>query len=457
MPNIILIHTDDTGRYIGPYGFDIDTPRLHQLADEGIRFRHAYCAGPTCSPSRAAVMTGQSPHANGMIGLAHRGFALDAYDRHLATYLSAHGFETVLAGEQHEASVEEMDRDDAAREIIGYDRVLEGDSVELDTIPQHERTAVDLASANATAAYVANWDRDDDPFFLSLGLYNTHKPFPLEQDMIDPEDVRVPEPLPDVRPIREEMAAYHVLAAYVDECVGIVLDALDDSPAEDETLVVFTTDHGIPFPYMKCDLWDGGIGVALIARFPEGYRTGESEERLVSTMDLYPTSCDYLDVPIPDWVEGPSLMPLVRDEADAVREAVFSEVTYHAAYEPKRCVRTTRYKYIKRFDEAYPREVGPNTDDGPAKRFLIERGFLERHRPPEALYDLIHDPNERNNLIDDPAHQDVKTALASRLERWMIETDDPLLNGPVPKPAGAVADRQDGVHPGQEYEPANAR
>jgi len=460
VPNIVIVHTDDTGRYIGPYGHDIDTPNLSALADDGLLFRDAYCAGPTCSPSRAAVMTGQCPHANGMLGLAHRGFDLEDYGRHLATYLSERGVETVLAGQQHEVTRDGLGRHEAAREVLGYDRTLEGDdaAVEGRDLDGNDATPRDLANAAAAAEFVRERDADS-PFFLSVGLYNTHQPMPLDQETVDPDRVQPPAPLPDVEPVREEMAAYHVLARYVDECVGTVVEGLADGGHLEETLVVFATDHGIPFPNMKCDLWDDGIGVSLVASFPEEerYRTGEVEDAMVSTMDLYPTACELLDLEIPDWVEGPSLLPLATGTADSVREQIFSEVTYHAAYEPKRCVRTERYKYIRRFDEEYTREVGSNTDDGPSKRFLTDRGFLERERPREALYDVYHDPNERENLADDPAHRDVRDAMAGRLEAWMERTDDPLLDGPVPKPEGAVADRRDGLDPGGEYEPAGAR
>lgn len=453
MTNVVIVHTDDTGRYIGPYGHHIDTPRLEDLADEGLLFRQAFCAGPTCSPSRSAVMTGQSPHVNGMIGLAHRGFSLADPDRHLANYLREHGVETVLSGQQHEADGEDW------HDELAYDTVLEGDDSVLEgrTLDGNDATPRDLANANAAAAFVRDRDPDAGPFFMSVGLYNTHQPMPLEQTTVDPDRVQPPAPLPDVPPVREEMAAYHVLAQYVDECVGLVVDGLADGGHLDDTVIVFTTDHGIAFPSMKCDLWDAGIGVSLVMRFPDGSRAGEVEDDLASTMDLYPTFCELLDVPIPADTEGVSLMPLVTEEADSVRERVFSEVTYHAAYEPKRSVRTRRYKYIERFDDAYTREVGPNTDDGPSKRFLMERGFLERERPRVALYDLYHDPNERANLADDPAHAGLRESLAAQLHDWMAATDDPIRDGPVPKPAGAVADRQDGVHPGDAYEPADAR
>jgi arylsulfatase A-like enzyme len=404
-------------------------------------------------------MTGQSPHASGMLGLAHRGFTLDAPERHLATYLGEGDVETVLCGQQHEAAPDVTGTEEPAREVLGYDRVLAGDedAVEDRDLDGNEHTPRDLANATAAASFIRDRDPEEGSFFLSLGLYNTHQPMPLDQTTVDPDRVAVPAPLPDVPAVREEVAAYHVLAQYVDECVGTVERALADAGRRDDTLVVFTTDHGLPFPRMKCDLRDGGIGVSLLARFPDGRRAGETTDALVSTMDLYPTLCAFLGRPVPDWAEGISLLELTTGDADSVRERVFSEVTYHAAYEPKRCVRTRRYKYVRFFDEEYTREVGPNTDDGPSKRFLTERGFLERTRPREALYDLVQDPNERENLAADPAHEDVRASLAEGLEAWMARTDDPLLEGPVSKPPGAVADARDAIDPRDEYEPADAR
>lgn len=442
MPNVVLIHTHDTGRYIGPNGYDIETPTLSRLADEGIRFRNAFCAAPTCSPSRAALMTGQCPHSNGMLGLAHRGFSLDDYGRHIATYLGERGIETVLAGLQHEARQEAVDDGDLARDVLGYDTVLAGDRTSVDgpDWATDDGTAQDLATAAGTAAFLRERDADADPFFLSVGLFNSHKPMPLDQTVINPDRVQPPAPLPDVEPVREEMAAFHLLVRYVDRCVETVLDGLADSGLRDDTLVVFTTDHGIPFPYMKCTLRDDGIGVSLLACFPDGYRAGETEDALVSTMDLYPTFCEYLDVPVPEWVEAVSQMPVVTGERDSVREQVVAEVNYHSAYEPMRCVRTDRYKYIRRFDTQHTRVVEANIDDGPSKRFLVDHGLREREPPREALYDLYHDPNEQDNLAADSARQDVREAMVDRLEVWMERTEDPLLEGAVPAPPGADVD-----------------
>ncbi|MFB6219356.1 MAG: sulfatase [Halobacteriaceae archaeon] len=434
MTNVVLVHTDDTGRYIGPYGRSVETPALQGLADEGVLFRNAHCATPTCSPSRGALLTGSSPHSNGLVGLAHRGFEMDDYGRHLAGYLSRQGVETVLAGQQHEADPEGTTREAAASDLLGYDRVLEGDASAVDPSIDHDRTRMDLASADAAAAYLRE---ADDPFFLSLGLWNTHKPVPLDQHTVNPAHVRPPSPLPDAPAVREEIAAFHVLVRYADECVDRVVRALRDAGRLEDTLVVFTTDHGPPFPGMKGELTEGGTGIALVVRLPEGEdaRRGVAEDSLVSNVDLFPTICESLGVPVPAWVEGTSLLGLCRGEADAVREAVFGETNYHGSYYPARCVRTERYRYVRRFElDQHGRDT---VDAGPSASFLDEHGCQGGPPPEEALYDYYCDAGGETNRADDPEYADVRAKLAARLDDWMERTDDPLLDGRVPAPEGA--------------------
>jgi arylsulfatase A-like enzyme len=470
MTNVVYVHTDDTGRYVGPYGYDVETPGIQTLAEEGVLFRDAHTAAPTCSPSRAAQMTGAAPHSSGMVGLAHRGFSLSDYDRHLSGYLSDHGFESVCAGQQHEIGAGDERVVDSPAAVLGYDRVLTGDEGAVGDLPiDSESTRTDLANAAAVADYLGS--DPEEPFFLSLGLFNTHQPMPLEQDLVDPDHVEIPAPLPDHPDVRREIAAYHVLVNYVDECVGQVLDALRGSGLLDETVVVFSTDHGAPFPHMKCNLFEDGTGISLIARFPDDVADarGRTEDAIVSNVDLVPTLCEATDTPIPEWVQGNSLLPLVRGERGSVREEVFTEVTYHAAYEPKRCVRTDRYVYIRRYGDGegepqWERDAGPvprvapNTDHGPSKDIVQDAGLFDRPFPREALYDRTLDPAERENLVAASDHQNVRDDLADRLEDWMEKTGDPLLDGPVSKPEGAIADRRDALHPDEgDYEPETAR
>ena len=268
--NILYIHSHDTGRYIQPYGHAVPTPHLQHLAEEGVLFRQAFCAGPTCSPSRAALLTGQCPHSAGMIGLAHRGFSLADPSRHLASFLRRSGYATVLCGVQHEASGSEAFRH------LGYDQAMKSPHPEEDA-------ATFLASA------------PPQPFFLSVGFGLTHRAYPPADPDLLAGYSQPPLPLPDVPEIRADMAAFKTAARELDRRIGVVLAALGRHGLDRNTLVIATTDHGIAFPRMKCTLTDQGIGVLLILRGPrEGQWTelltgGRMEEALVSHMDLYPT------------------------------------------------------------------------------------------------------------------------------------------------------------------------
>ncbi len=424
-PNILYIHSHDTGRYIQPYGRAIPTPNLQRLADEGVLFRQACCAGPTCSPSRAALLTGQSPHSAGMIGLAGRGFPMNDYSRHLVHTLREAGYRSTLVGVQHVA--------DGPRKI-GYDEV-----VDLPGRPDVEHVA--------PAAETFLKGRPAEPFFLSVGFMETHRKWEELSAAADPRHVRTPDPIPDAPETRRDMAGFIRLAGTLDSGIGRVLAALDEAGLAENTLVIATTDHGIAFPRMKCNLTDHGIGVMLILRGPGGFDGGKVSDALVSHVDLFPTLCDLLAIDPPAWLQGRSMMPLVRGEADETNEAIFAEVTYHAAYEPMRAVRTKRWKYIRRFG-GRGRLVRPNCDQGPSKDWMLAHGWAEV--PPaaeEELYDLALDPNEAHNLAGEERCAEALEEMRGRLERWMHETADPLLAGPVPAPHGARVNDPDGASP----------
>ncbi len=425
-PNILYLHSHDTGRYIQPYGHAVPTPNMQKLAEEGVLFRKAFCAGPTCSPSRAALLTGASPHSCGMTGLAHRGWSLNDYSRHIIHTLRRHGYTSALAGVQHIAQ---------RAETIGYDRILE--------LKDHR--------AETVAPAAAEWLKSGppEPFFLSVGFTHTHREFPEPSADNDPRYTLPPAPLPDTPRTRCDMAAFKTAARAYDDAVGTVLEALQACGLAADTLVASTTDHGIAFPGMKCRLTDHGIGVMLIVRGPGGFEGGKVIDGLVSQIDLFPTLCELLEIEPPPWLEGVSIMPLVRGRAEEVNKQIFAEVTWHAAYEPMRCVRTRRWKYIRRFD-GRNRPVLPNCDQSPSKDVWLEAGWRQRPVPEEQLYDLIFDPNETNNLVADAAHGRILEEMRGRLETWMKATADPLLAGPVPAPKGARANDPNGLSPQEE-------
>jgi arylsulfatase A-like enzyme len=287
-------------------------------------------------------------------------------------------------------------------------------------------------------------DRPPQPFFLSVGFFETHR------DFFEPTSVRdmlysMPlSNLPDSPVTRRDVASFKQSARALDHGVGAVLSALDEMKIADDTIVILTTDHGPPFPGGKATLTDRGLGVMLIVRGPGGFHGGRVNDALVSQIDIFPTLCELVGIDVPEHVQGRSLLPVVRGDTRDVNETVFGELTYHAAYDPQRAVRTRRHKYVRRWGER-DLPVLPNIDDSPSKELLLQHGLAETPRPREELYDLLFDPNEAHNLIGSPDHADVLADLRGRLGDWMRTTDDPLLSGHVPAPAGAEVNDPAGI------------
>ena len=423
-PNILYIHSHDTGRYVQPYGFAVPTPNIQLLADQGVLFREAFCAMPTCSGSRACLLTGQSGAGNGMLGLAHRGWQLKDYGHHLVHPLRAAGYPTTRVGEQH-ISVDPA--------VIGYDEVIPVDSTHANEIAPK---ALEVLA------------RAEEPFFASVGFFETHRSFAAPTSVRDTLYSLPPPNLPDTSQTRQDMAAFKASARSLDQGIGAVLNGLHSTGLADRTLIICTTDHGLAFPGAKATLYDRGTGVMLIVRGPGGFMGGKVIDALVTHLDIYPTICEQAGIDAPAWAEGGSLMPLVRGETDRLHDEVFTEMTYHAAYQPQRAIRTERWKYIRRYDD-YPHPVLANCDDSASKDLLVELDWADQRVDPEELYDLAFDPSEGRNVIGDPVNATVVEQLRGRLDAWMGDRDDPLLRGPLPAPPGAQVNDRDQVSPAE--------
>jgi len=431
--NIVYIHSHDSGRYLQPYGYAVPTPNLQRLATEGVLFRRAFSVAPTCSPSRASLLTGQCPHRNGMLGLAHRGFSLNDYRKHIIHTLKQAGYRSVLAGLQHIA---------AEPGTIGFDEML----------PPAMLTPVKQTAGTVSPAAAAFIERNPStPLFLDVGFQETHREYPKPTPADNPNYILPPVPIADTPQTRIDMAGHHASARLMDQGVGQVIDALERKGLLENTLVISTTDHGIAFPSMKCNLTDDGWGVSLIMRGPAEFKGGMVCDSLISHLDVFPTICDFIGLERPSWLEGKSFLPILRGQQKEINEEVFAEVNYHAAYEPKRAVRTSRWKYIRHFD-GRKAAVLPNCDDSFSKNFWLDHGWKTRAVPQEELYDLVFDPTEHQNLASDSAYQSALDEMRQRLNRWMKATDDPLLRGPVPAPHGARINDPDGVSPNEPTE-----
>lgn len=433
MLNILYLNTHDIGCYLEPYGYQVETPNLMELAKEGLIFRNTFCACPTCSPSRGALVTGQYPHSNGLIGLTHRGFTISDHSHHLASYLSGLGYETVLSGVQHEGLLRRETE-------LGYRKVLNPEEYYRKDKKQSELlTWQDEMAARNAVSYLKERDADSKPFFMAVGFGCTHRDYPEVPDDYDTAYVLPPKTIPDTPESRRDMAGLMIALKTVDRLCGTILKALKETGEYDNTLILFTTDHGVAFPKAKCNLNDDGSKVSLLMTWPGMKRRRSAVDALISQVDLFPTLCTIAGLPIPDWIQGKSFLPVIEGEKEEIRDAIFSEINYHVAYEPVRSVRTKRYRYVRHWECGYPHPMAVHIDDGESKEIFHRCGYFETTVPEEELYDLMLDPQEGNNLAGRPEYAEVLEDMRKRMEEWQIETGDPLLDGKVSLPEGAIA------------------
>ena len=275
-----------------------------------------------------------------------------------------------------------------------------------------------------------------EPFFISVGFNETHKPYPEVKKV--PKRLRVPSFLPESSEVNEDIAGLNILVERVDKHVGKILDTLKETSLYKNTLVIFTTDHGVALPGAKATLFDPGIGILLLMRGPNGISGGRKVNSLLSNIDFTPTILDYLGINIPEEMQGVSFLPVLRKRKKEVREEINTELTYHASYDPMRGIRDRKFKYIRSF-EVRPFYFPPNVDNGPAKELFREKGYYEKIRPFEFLFDIENDPLEKNNLAGNPKYSQILKKYRVKLVNWMKGTNDPLFNGPVPLPEKGIS------------------
>ncbi|MCY3784834.1 MAG: sulfatase [Chloroflexi bacterium] len=411
-PNVLIVTTHDTGRFVEPYGVaTVETPNLNRLAAEGVRF-DAYTTAPQCSPSRASLTTGRYPHANGTMGLTHgeHRWDLDSRERTIPQILRTAGYRSGHWGVEHAAR-------DPRR--IGNDVYDESPDV-----------------ASIIAGVAAFIDADPErPFVVQIGLTETHRvsdhgfggaPF-------DARGITVPAYLRDAPGTRADLADFQGCVNRADAHLGQILKALEERELLDGTLVLFVSDHGIAFPRAKCTLYDPGVEISLIARLPGTPLTGgAAPDGMASIMDVVPTLIELTGAEAPSYLHGASLLPLAAGASPGHAE-LFVEKTYHSYYDPMRGIRTDGWKYIRNFEAGLGVEVPADVAGGGAYRDLVGRLEPSVHAPAE-LYDLELDPNERSNLAGHAEYARIEAELEAKLAQWMHETRDPLLDGPVASP-----------------------
>ena len=412
--NVLIVHWHDLGRYLGVYGHpDVSSPRLDQLAAEGILFTRAHATAPLCSPSRGSLFTGRYPQSNGLLGLAHHGWEYRPDVRTLPQILTEAGWYTALFGMQHETSY-------PAR--LGFE--------EFDVSNSYCEYVVEQATQWLEDAPQLLNDTPRQPFLLTAGFFETHRPYPPERyEPADPTTVTVPDYLPDTDEVRQDLADFYGAITVADAAVGRLLDALAAGGLDGNTWVVFMTDHGPALPRAKSTLYDAGTGIALIVRPPSRLQyDAKTYDELFSGVDLLPTLLDLLGVEIPHDIDGIShsaaLVPS-PPVAIPVRTEVYTTKTYHDSFDPIRAVRTKDYSYIENYAARplldLPLDIA---DSAPG---IAVAPFIGGRRPERELYDLIDDPTESHNLLGQDAtdkSEAIANDLALLLHDWRQKTND---------------------------------
>jgi arylsulfatase A-like enzyme len=423
LPNLILITADDLGwKGLSSYGNqNLSTPHIDRLAREGVRFSHAFVAASSCSPSRASLITGQYPHTHGVTGLTHLHptKSLSPFHRTLPELLRESGFNTALQGKWHVSPY-------LPTSWYGYNERLSGILGE-DFWFYDSTKAVDFVTRNR-----------NNRFYLELNFMQNHRDsdgeFHLDADFpVDSAEIRVPEywTLPDWPEIREDVARYFSQTMKMDQIVGELLQALDDLQLAENTMVVFVSDNGPPYPGNKMTLYDRGMGTPLLVRWPKKIPAGRVVTRLVSTIDIMPTMLEAAGITPPDDVQGESLLATMQsDAAPPDDEAVFAEMTHHVHYLPGRAVRTRRWKYIKNYSDIAVGLDQNHHDDWAHRLCELPNQPWKRPRLEEELYDLAEDPDEQRNLAADPEHAEKLREMRILLRQHMVETEDPFLDAP---------------------------
>lgn len=414
-PNFIVFIADDAAwNDSGAYGNRvIKTPNINQLAEEGLVFENAFLTTSSCSPSRCSILTGRFPHSTGAPELH---MPLPAEQVLFAGELQKAGYYTVVAGKYH----------------IGAPRS------EFDSI------------YGGGPSGCENWVRamenrpKDKPFFMWLAAMDPHRDYQLNSipEPHNPADVIVPPFLPDADSTRKDLALYYDEISRLDSYMGKVMQILKDQGVDNNTLVIYMTDNGRPFPRCKTRLYDSGIKTPFIVRWPEKLQKGRTNA-LVSSIDIAPTFCELAGVEVSETFQGISFAPILKNYSATTREYIVGEHNWHDYQAHERAIRNQRYLYIR---NSFPElNASPPADAVRSLTYqemiLLEKsGKLDKNqldcftapRSAEELYDVVNDPYQFVNLADNLDYSNDLKKMRDLLDNWIVEYEDKVPVDPTP-------------------------
>jgi len=421
---------------VGVFGCPIPdtTPNIDRLAAQGMRFERAHVTVAVCQPCRNVWLSGRYPHRSGGEGfhnLRKPGLPI------LPGVLREHGYMVGLFGKvPHSTPYADFE----------WDAVQSQASLGAGRNPR--------LYGEYAAEFFRRAKGEGKPFFLMANSHDPHRPFygndrykygtpdgaQVPSKVFKPEEVVVPGFLADVPEVRLEISEYYSSVRRCDDTVGAVLKALDRSGMAEETIVMFLSDHGMPLPFAKTNVYYHSTRTPWIVRWPGRIEPGSVEsEHFVSGVDLMPTLLDLVGVEAPDGLDGFSFKPLLFGEDQPGREMVFTQFHQTAARNryPMRAVEDRRFRYIYNPWSDGQRIFRNESQSGRTMKAMLAAGRddpaiearcrLFLYRVPEEFYDLENDPDALHNLIDDPANREHLDRLRKALGQWMQRTGDPAL------------------------------
>lgn len=424
-PNILVIVADDwSNPHAGVYDDKVvKTPTFDRIAREGVVFRNAFAAAPSCTPSRASLLTGRAVHqleeGGNLWGFLPAKFTV---------------FPDLL---------------ESAGYTVGFTRKGWGPG----DFKAGGRTR--NPAGNQFASFAAFYEQapKNKPFYFWFGSQDPHRPYEEgsgARSGMNSAAVEVPGFLPDTPVTRSDILDYYFAVERVDREAGEIIKMLELAGQLNNTIVVFTSDNGMPFPRAKANLYDGGTHVPLAIRFPSRVKPGRTLDDFVVLTDIAPTLLEAAGLKPPMDMTGRTLMPLLAGERQTGRDRVFLERERHAQVRqgdlgyPARAIRNKDFLYIRNFrPERWPAgdpemyfSVGPfgDIDGGPTKDLLLQGrdnpavaryfNLATQKRPAEELYDLRKDPQQLENVAGKAEYSGAKTVLQTALLNWMRETKD---------------------------------
>lgn len=403
-PNIVWIIADDLSPELGCYGYEgVSTPNIDRLAREGRRYTAAFSTAPVCSSSRSAFITGV--------------------------------YQTATGTHHHRTEVKKP----LPGSVVPILTLLRDAGYYLsnsnNTMKRAGKTDYNFTTTGKLFDGI-DWSKRQkgQPFFAQIQIHEPHRPFVQAKDISRADSVKIPSYYPEHPVIRADWANYLASIEVLDRHVGEVLDRLEQEGELDNTVIFFFGDHGRPHYRGKQWLYDGGLHVPLMVRWPGHLQPGVVKSDMVSLIDVSAATVAAAGLDVPEWMDGQNFLSSDFNGRDMIFGA---RDRCGDAIDRIRCVRTDSFKYIRNDfpDRPYSQTSSYKDLQYPGMtvaRALKQQGkltgppatFWEETRPAEELYDLNADPDETNNVAADPKYQKVLTSLKSEIDQWIADTND---------------------------------